>query len=109
MMLQVLPPGVQERDEADFGTQVFRISGDRAQGLGACAKQDVVKRFLILVGKRRDRFGEGKDHMEVLDLGEQFGLAVFKPLRAGKRLAPGTMSVSARVEGDALMATRVAL
>jgi hypothetical protein len=23
MMLQVLPPGVQDRDEADLGTQVF--------------------------------------------------------------------------------------
>jgi len=90
------PPGVQERDEADLGTQVFRISGDRAQDLGAGAKQDVVKRFLILVGKRRDRFGQSKDHMEVLDLGEQFGLAVFKPLGAGKRLTLGTMPIPAR-------------
>jgi hypothetical protein len=100
---------VQERDKADFGTQVFRISGDGAKGFGAGAKQDVVKRFLILVGKRRDRFGNRKDHMEVLDLAKQFGLAVFKPLRAGKRLTLGTMPIPARVEGDALMATRVAL
>jgi hypothetical protein len=47
--------------------------------------------------------------MEVLDLGKQFGLAVFKPLGAGKRLTLGTMPIPARVEGDALMATRVAL
>jgi hypothetical protein len=49
-----------------------------------------------------------KDHVEVLDLAKQFGLAVFKPLRAGKRLTLGTMPIPARVEGDALMATRVA-
>jgi hypothetical protein len=47
--------------------------------------------------------------MEVLDLGEQFGLAVFKPLGAGKRLAPGTMAITTRVEGDALMAAGIAL
>jgi hypothetical protein len=46
--------------------------------------------------------------MEVLDRGEQFGLTVFEPLRAGKRLAPGTMPISARVEGYALMAAGVA-
>jgi hypothetical protein len=96
MMLQVLPPGVQDRDEADLGTQVFRISGDRAQGLGTGAKQDVVEGFLVVVGKCGDRFGESKDRMEVLDLGKQFGLAVFKPLGAGKRLAPGTMAIATR-------------
>ena len=39
MMLQVLPPGVQHRDEADLRAQVFRIGGDRAQGFGAGAEQ----------------------------------------------------------------------
>jgi len=37
MVLQVLPKGMQDRDEADLGTQVFRIGGDRAQGFGASA------------------------------------------------------------------------
>ena len=67
MMLQVLPPGVQERDKADFGTRVFRISGDRAKGFGAGAKQDVVKRFLILVGKRGDLCGDAEDHMKIFN------------------------------------------
>ena len=47
--------------------------------------------------------------MEVLDLGKQLGLPAFEPLRAGERLALGTMPIAARVVGDALMATRVAL
>jgi hypothetical protein len=54
MVLQILPPGVKERDEADLGTQVFRIGGDRAQGFGTGAEQDVVKRFLVPVGDRCD-------------------------------------------------------
>jgi hypothetical protein len=100
---------VQERDEADLGAEVFRISGDRSQGLGAGAKQDVVRRFLVLIGDVRDPLGNGKDHMEILDCWEQFGLAVFEPLRTGKRLALGTMPISARVEGDALMSAGVTL
>ena len=47
--------------------------------------------------------------MELLDVGEQFGLPVFQPLRSGERLALGTMAISARVVGDALMATGIAL
>src|ERR1700710_1248054 len=43
MMLQVLPPGVQERDEADLSAEMFRIGSDRAQGFGAGAEQDVVE------------------------------------------------------------------
>ena len=37
MVLQVLPPGMQDRDESDPGAQVLRIGGDRAQGFGASA------------------------------------------------------------------------
>src|SRR5258708_19578037 len=43
MMLQVLPPGVQDRDEADLGTQVFPITGDLAHGLATRAKQALVE------------------------------------------------------------------
>ncbi len=109
MVLQVLPPGMQDRDEADLGAQVFRIGGDRAQGFGAGAKQHVVERFLVLVGDHRDGLGDSKDHMEILDLGKQLSLAVFEPMCAGKRLALGTMPIPARVEGDALMAAGIAL
>lgn len=48
-------PHSAKQDVADLGAQVFRIGGDRAQGFGAGAKQDVVKHSLAMVGKRRDR------------------------------------------------------
>jgi hypothetical protein len=63
---------VHECDEVYLGAEVFRISGDRAQGLGAGAKQEVVNRLLVLVGDVHDRLGNGKDHMEVLNRGKQF-------------------------------------
>jgi hypothetical protein len=47
--------------------------------------------------------------MEILDLGQQFSLPVFEPLRVGERLALGTMAIATRVVGDPLMSARVAL
>ena len=55
MVQQVLPPRVQDRDEADLRAQVLRIGGDRAQRLGAGAKQQIVERLLVLVRERGDR------------------------------------------------------
>ena len=34
MMAQSLAPGVQHRQKADLGAEVFGVSGDRAQRLG---------------------------------------------------------------------------
>ena len=31
MVEQILPPGVQEGEESDFGTQVRRVGGDNVQ------------------------------------------------------------------------------
>ncbi len=70
MMLQVLPPCMQDRDEADVCSQVFGIGGDRAQRVGTGSKQDVIERLLVLVGERRDRLGESKDDMEVFNFGK---------------------------------------
>jgi hypothetical protein len=42
VMQQVLAPGVQDGDETDLGTQVLRVGGDGAQGLGGGMEQDVV-------------------------------------------------------------------
>ena len=109
MMLQVLPPGVQHRDEADFGAQVFRIGSDRAQGFGAGAEQDIVEHAFVLPGERRDGLGQREDHVEILDPGQQLSLPVFEPLRAGERLALRAGAMPARVVGDALVTAGVAL
>ena len=67
VMHQSLAPGVQHGDEADLGAQVLGIGGDRAQGLGGGAEQDVVDDGLVLVGDRRDLLRHGEDDVEVLD------------------------------------------
>jgi hypothetical protein len=94
MMQQILPPRVQDRDEPDLGAQVPRIGGDRAQRLCAGAKQDVIEHPLVLVRERRDGFGQCEDHMEILNLGEQFGVPPLEPVRAGEGLALRTVAIA---------------
>jgi hypothetical protein len=99
---------VQDRDEADFRAQVFRIAGDRAQRLGAGAKKQIVE-GLVLVRERGDGLGECEDDVEVLDRAKQLCAPAFEPLRAGKRLALRTAAMATRVVGNALMAAGIAL
>ena len=48
MMQQVLTPGVQDREEADVGTQVFGVGCDGEECFGTCGKEDVVDLFFVL-------------------------------------------------------------
>ena len=47
MQEQVLSPGVEGADDADLGSQVFRIGGDFEQGLSAGGEQQIVKQSWI--------------------------------------------------------------
>jgi hypothetical protein len=100
---------VQDGDEADLGAQVLGIGSDGAQGLGAGVEEQIVEGGFVLKGDRRDRLGHGKDDVEVIDPGEQLGLAIFEPLRAGEGLALGAGAMATAVIGDALMAAAVTL
>src|SRR5437870_2050734 len=42
-------------------------------------KQDVIDRLLVVKGNRGQLFGDGEDHVEVLD-GQQFGGAIMNPV-----------------------------
>ena len=75
------PPGVQDRDEADLGTQVLGIGGDRAQGLSRRLEQHVVQQRLVLVGDGLDRLRHGEHDVEILDR-QKIGATILQPLRA---------------------------
>ena len=47
MQEQVLSPGVQDGDDADLGSQVFRIGCDFEQSLRAGGEQQIVKQAWI--------------------------------------------------------------
>jgi len=48
VMQQILPPSVQNTQEADICSQVFRIGSDFEKCLGAGAKQKAIDRLLVL-------------------------------------------------------------
>ncbi len=47
MQHQVLPPGVQDAEEADAGSKMFRVSGDFEQRSSACLKQQVIQQGCV--------------------------------------------------------------
>jgi len=57
VMLQILAPGMQQRDETDFSAQMFWGSSNCAQCFGGGVKQDAVDDRLILVGDGGDLLG----------------------------------------------------
>jgi hypothetical protein len=81
MVQQILPPRVQDREEADLRAEMFRIGGDRAQRFGAGAEQHVVEHAFVLVRECRNGFWQREYHMKVLHLGKQVGAPAFEPLR----------------------------
>ena len=107
VMYQVLPPGVQNTNKAQFGAQVLGVGGYGRERLGARLKEERVADPLVLVGHGRDRSRQREDHVKIFTL-EQLCLAVLQPLGTGQRLAFGTMPVAAGVVADALLVACVA-
>jgi len=108
VMQQILPPGMQDGNEADLGTQMFGVARDGAQRLGSGSKQDVVHHGLVLVRDRGNLLRHCENDVEILDW-QQFSLPVLKPLCSHQRLTLWAMAIAATVEGDALVPTGIAL
>ena len=87
MMSQGRAPGVQHQGGADPGTQVLRIGGDRAQGLGGDVEQQTIEDLLVGVGDGADGRGQGEHHV-VIRHGQQVRLPCFEP--ALRRRCSGT-------------------
>ncbi len=102
-MLQVLSPGVQHAEKADFCSEVLWISRDLDECFGAGSEQQAVQSLLVLQSQRRQLMGKREDEVEVRHRKQVFG-PLREPLFAGVGLALWTMPVSARVIGDGLMA-----
>ena len=97
-MAEILTPGVKHREKPDLRAEMSPIGSDGSQRLGGRVEQDLVDRAGILEGNRGDFVGNGEDDMEILGI-EKFGAAIFKPFRAGQRLAFWAVTVGAR-NGD---------
>src|SRR5277367_4193269 len=70
--------GQENGEEADTGSQMFRITGNGEQSFGGGAKQDVIDRLFVVEGDPGDLFGNGENDVEIGDR-QQFGLPAFQP------------------------------
>ena len=108
MMVQILSPRMQHRQEADTCAEVLWICSDLHQGLCSSAKENAIDHSLILQRQWSQLVWQRKDNMEVIDW-EKFSGALLEPLSSGCRLAFRAMAIAARVIGDYLVAATVAL
>ena len=67
MMLESLPPRVQDHEPADVAAQALGIRGDLLQRLRGGPKQQVVHHALVGEGEARERLRHGEDEVDVPD------------------------------------------
>src|SRR5271169_2728705 len=96
---ELLIPGMQHGEEADFRAEVPRIASDFEKCFCTGAEQQIVDDFLVLQSQCRQRWRKCEDHMDVARR-EKFSLPCGDPAFAGRGLALRAVPVSAAVVGD---------
>jgi len=107
MVLQGLAPGVQDGEEADLGTEVSSITGQRLERFGYGSKEDAVDLALVLQCEWTDRFRNREDHVEVR-YGKQFTLPIVEPLGPSLALALRAVTIATGVIGNPLVPAAIA-
>jgi hypothetical protein len=95
-MQQVLPLGVQDREESDLGAKMLGIARDGEQRFGGGAEEHAVDFARVVVRDAGNLFRQREDNVKVLDR-KKFGFAVFEPAGALRVLTLRAMPVPARV------------
>ena len=102
MQSQVLPPGVQDAEEADLGSEVLGVGGNLKHGLSGGAEEQIIEQPWIALTERVQLVGQGKDDVEVR-YAEQVLFAACEPALTRLGLALGTVAVATGVIGDGLV------
>jgi hypothetical protein len=93
--VEVLPPGMQDREEPDRRAQTFGVGRDSEQRFRSGPEQDAIDLARILKRQTADLLGERKYNVEIGDR-QQFGLPLCQPLCARRCLTLWAMSVATR-------------
>jgi hypothetical protein len=107
MMLEALPPGVEDHEAANRRAQALRIGRDLQQRRGRCAKQQVIHDALIGQREARQRLRHREDEVHVADWQELL-LTRRHPLVAGGRQALRAMAIPTAVVREGRLRTLVA-
>jgi len=106
VVMEVLPPGVQNRETGDLRTEVFRVSAEGQQGMGNGAKEHPVDDASILKRERRELLRNGEHDVEVLHV-EEFLLTRLEPVGSSRSLTLRAMPIAARVVNRHLVTAAV--
>jgi hypothetical protein len=101
MSEQVLAPGVENAEDADFRAQVPGVRRDFQQGGGSSGEQEMVKDTGVVLRQEVEFVGNGEDHVKVRS-GQQFLFPCGKPTLARLGLALGAVPIATRVVRDGL-------
>ncbi len=104
MMGHCGPPCVQDRRDANPGTQMPGVSGNRHQCLRGGFEQEVIDHRLVVPRDIANLAGQGEDHMEIAN-GQQVLLSPGQPVACSCALALGTMTITTAVVSDLGMIT----
>lgn len=99
---ELLTPGMQHTEEADFRTEVFRVARHFEEGFRTGAKQKIVEDLLVLQDQWRQTTGQGEDHVQVAR-GEKFSLTRSDPAVPSGSLTLRAVPISAAIERDGAM------
>lgn len=104
MVLEALPPGVEDEEAADGGAQAFRVRRHLEQGGRGGAKQQVVHHALVGEREARERLGHREDEVHITDR-QELPLARRDPGVTGRRQALWTMAIAAAVVRESRLRT----
>lgn len=94
MMLQLLIPGMQDAEKADFRSEVPGIRGDLDQSLRAGTEEEPIDHLLVLQCQRSQLMWQREYNMRITRR-QQFSLSCFKPAFASLTLTLRAVSVPA--------------
>ena len=106
MVLEVLPPGVEHCQEADFSSEVLRIGCYLTQRFRCAAKKDVVDDPLVLQRDSRDLSRDREHHVEIV-YGQKIAFAIREPFGGCRSQTLRTVSVPAGIVGDLEMTAAI--
>src|SRR6202048_5281877 len=96
---ELLIPGMQHGEEADFSAEVFRITSDFEKCFATGAKQQIIDDFLVLQSQWSKLRRKCEDHMDVARR-EKFSLTCGDPAFSSRGLTLRAVSIAAAVVGN---------
>ena len=99
MQQEILPPGVQNTEHADLGSQVLGITGNLDGCRRAGGEQQIVEQARVLQCQHVEFVRHGEDHVKVTG-GQQLLFPCGEPALAGLGLTLRAMPITAGVIGD---------